>query len=369
MRFVARRSLALLSAFAALALVSCVNGPEPVASKLAPEDHFSSLEKEGLKRAWPQELGQFAANRALKDIYSAGQFVVIEAEGGEIYCLDATKGTWKGSTVLRDSLHIPPTAIGDKLAFVVNNDVVIYDVPADEKGRPHVVDFPLTAQPLLYRDSLFLGGGDGKIACMPLAGGKAEWLVSLWGPIFEQPVISGGRLLATSASGVLFWQIDIKGEIGRWAPNESVRLSSSVAAVGDRVYVGDNRGQLYCLPADAGEPTWQRMMGGPIKGKITVSGTDLLLLTTAPSLICLDGAGAREEHWRSDGVVELLTVGRAAVYVRKEGGALAALSRETGEELWCDPLPADCKVAGDENTPTIYIADPQGSIVAITELD
>jgi len=377
MRFTARRSLAMLSALAAMALVSCTAvtvpeaGPEPkvVSSKLAPDNHVFDLEAEGLKLLWAQELGQLSENRSLKDIYSAGDFVVIEAQDGEVHCLDAETGVWKATKVLRDELRLPPTAIGDMLVFVVKNNLVVYDTATDEVRRPCPTSFALTARPLLYGDALFLAGGDGNVARLPLAGREIEWLAALTGAIFEQPVVAGGRLLVSAPSGVLIWDLAEGLEFSRWAPNAPARLTSGVAAVGGRIYVGDNRGFLHSLQANTGQHTWQRMLGAPVVGRLTVAGSKLLVLTGKPSLICMDAASEREQYWQQEGVVEVLTVGQAAVYVLNADGSVAAISLETGKEAWREPLPADCKLAGDANRPTIYIANPRGSVVALAELD
>jgi outer membrane protein assembly factor BamB len=245
----------------------------------------------------------------------------------------------------------------------------MYDVDRDVTERPRLMDFPLETRPLLHQNYLILGGGDGKVEHLRLDGGASEWLASLMGRILEQPVVAGGYLLATAPSGILMWDLAANAEFGRWSPKEPARLTSGAAGVGRRVYVGDSRGLLYSLSIDTCKPTWHRMMGAPVKGELTPVGTDLLILTGKPELICLDAAGSRAVRWRQEGVVKVLAIGKATVYALKADGAVAAFSMETGEQAWCDPVPADCKVTGDDSSPTIYIANPQGSVVAITELD
>ncbi|NLW51722.1 MAG: PQQ-binding-like beta-propeller repeat protein [Candidatus Brocadiaceae bacterium] len=373
MRFASQRFLALLAVLTTVALVSCVTAgarkPAPAPSKLAPHNAVFDLEQEGLKCLWRQELGQLTDNRRLRDLYSTGPLVVVEAGGGEIHCLDADTGIWKATTVMIDKLDAPPTALGDRLALVVKNSVVLYDLATGAIDRPHPCGFPLTAQPVSHKGVLYLAGGDGKIARLSPDERMPEWLVSLRGPIFSRPTIAGEHLLAASPMGVVVWDTFKDRDRVRWSPKTGVRLSSGVAQVADRIYVGDDRGLLYSLDADTGEWLWQRIFDGPIREDLRVVGTDLLVLTDNPSLICLDAAGDRQQRWRVAGVTQVISVGRNAVYAAMGPDRVVAISRDTGEPLWSDTLPPDCRITGSEQGPTFFIADTAGSIVAFTELD
>ena len=373
MRIAGHRSLVLLCAAAALTLASCAGQPERdgpgVGSKLSPDNHVFDVENQGLKLLWPYELGRLTGTRALRTIYIAGRFVIVEAEGGEIHCLDAQTGEWKATTVLGRQLQVPPTAIGDKLVFVVRNSIVIYDTVTRKTSRPYRPGFALTAAPLLQGSGLLLAGGDGNLARLSLTDARQQWLASLRGPIREQPIVAGGRLFAVSPAGVLAWDLAQGTMLGTWAPQPPSKLSSGLAVVAGSLYVGDSRGLLYALDPGLPAAVWQRMLGAPVIGTPTAAGTRLLVLTSEPNLICIDAVGERKELWRVQGVVKLLTLGKDRAYTLNDDGSIAALSLETGKELWRDPLPADCTVVGSRNRPAFYIANPRGSVVGFAELD
>ena len=62
-------------------------------------------------------------------------------------------------------------------------------------------------------------------------------------------------------------------------------------------------------------------------------------------------------------------IGAEPVSLEWDGDDACQVDPETGEELWREPLPRDCKIAGDPAGPVLYIANSDGSIVALAELD
>ena len=380
MKTVPRRWLVAASVLPAMLLASCTvptgpspaPAPEPAPSKLSPANHVFDLEREGLKLLWAQELGQLTANRSLRDIYAAGDFVVVEADQGELHCIDARTGVWKAMAVLRNGLDRPPTAFGGRLYLVTESYLFSLDTNSGALSKPYNPGFPLAAAPLLYKDSLILAGTNGYLAVLRIADLWQQWLASLNAPVFDQPVVVEPRLYASGRGrSVLAWDLSpgINLELWRWTPLLPARISSGVAVYQDRLYVGDNRGFLYSLPTDGGEPTWKSMFEGPIVGRPLVVGSKLLFLTEKPSLVCIEAGGERQSLWHYSGAKEVLTVGKSAAYVLNEDHSVAAVALDTGKELWRDPLPADCKIAGSAGRPAFYIANPQGSVIAVQELD
>lgn len=372
MKIILRRCCYLVLLLAPVLLASCaVSAPraEAPVSKLSPENVFFDVEQEGLKVLWRQELGQ-RTDSDLRNIYCSGRMVVVEAEGGEIHCLDSSNGTWKATKVLNDNLMRAPTAMGHVLFLIVRNSLHRFDTVAGSLSKAFDPGFAVFTAPQVYRDSLILAGGNGHLRRLPLGGTGNAWTVSIEGPIFEQPVIADGRLFAAgSHDKVIALQVDDGLVLWRWTPRLPSRLTSGVAVLGDRLFVGDNRGFIYSLRAEHGLVTWKTMVEGPIVGKPEIVGTQLLVFTGKPSLISLDAGGDLRMLWSHDGATELLTTSETVAYVLNEDHSVAALCLETGAEMWRHPLPPDCKITGDAARPALYIAGSNGAIVAFGELD
>ncbi|KPK65804.1 MAG: hypothetical protein AMK73_01950 [Planctomycetes bacterium SM23_32] len=343
-------------------------GPRAATSKLSPANASFDLEKEGLKLLWPQELGQLTSNRRLRDIYSVEDLVVIEAGDGEVHCLDASTGIWKGTVVLTGALDRPPARLGSQVLFVVHNFIFAYDLATDSLSKPYNPLVALSQAPVVQHGDVFLLGGNGHVVKV-LRDGSQELLVSLDAPIREEPVFAGGRLYASAwGDQVVALEPGSGSELWRWEPGRPSELTSGVAVSGETVFVGDDRGFVYALGTSAAEPLGKIMLGAPVVGRPRVVGPNLLVLTSKPSLVCMATAD-RGILWRYEGAEQLLTVGSRAAYVLTAGRSVAAVALEDGKELWSEPLPRGCKVKGDPDRPVLYLADTAGSIAALAELD
>ncbi|MHC4479465.1 MAG: outer membrane protein assembly factor BamB family protein [Planctomycetota bacterium] len=380
MKIATRSRRALIALVVAALLASCAAPSPPTeggaarvgprSSKLSPSNAIFDVEPLGLKVLWSEELGQLSSNRQLRNVYAVENMVVIEAEKGEVHCLDSTTGIWQATTVLRDVLTRPPAAMGTTLFFITDNSLYAFDTAADTLSRPHHPGFAVFTRPLVFRDSLVLAGGSGELALLALPGEKQTWLASLGAPIFQQPVIDAARLYASAAGDtVIAVDLEEQRELWRWRPQEPSEISSGVAISGSRVFVGDNRGLLYSLQAEFGEPIWQSMLEAPVVGKPQIVGSRLLAFTNKPSVVCLEAASERKKLWQYDGAEQLLAASEEVAYLLTHDHSVAALSLESGQELWREPLPHDARVAGEPTRPAFFIADTGGSIVALAALD
>ncbi len=371
MKIVLRKCCWRMLLLAPLILASCA-APAPVSepiSKLSPENAFFDLEQEGLKVLWRQELGQ-RTDAPLRDIYCTGNIVVVEAEGGEVHCLKSSDGTWKATRLLGDHLTHAPKAQGQRLYLIVKNNLRVFDTALGRLSAGFRPGFAMSTPPQVYGDSLILAGGNGHLRRVMLDDPREGWVTSLEGPILEEPVIAEDRVFAAaSRDKVIAVQAQNGDVLWKWKPKEPSRISSGVAVLGHRLFVGDNRGFIYSLRADYGARTWKTMADGPIVGRPHVVGTDVLVFTGRPSLMSIDAGGDMETRWTCPGAIELVAAGEATAYVLTEDHSVVALSLETGEERWRHPLPADCEITGDPTRAAFYIVNSKGSIVALGELD
>ncbi len=336
----------------------------------AQSQDYMELQDWHLKRLWAQDLGQLTASRPLVEIFSAGKYVVVEADKGEIHCIDAATGVWKATAVLGDNLERAPRAVDDKLYLIVRDDVFAFDAATGKLGEGYDPQFAMSTAPLVYKEDLILVGTNGFLALLPMAGGQVKWLASLGGPIFVQPVLVGDALYATSSDSdvALAWDLAKGRELWRWRPSRPAYVSSGVTVQGQSIYVGDSLGFIHALKDTDGQEIWKMMLEAPIEGRLTNAGPLTLILTNKPSLVCLDGK-KRQVLWHCDGVKQVLTMGKQAIYVLKDEHTIAAVDLETGKETWSDTLPPDAKIAGDSAASVLYIGTSGGSIYAFKELD
>ena len=373
MKSTLRRYLVCTPVLAVLLLASCVGpwGPRGTgvpAFKLSPANDVFDLEKEGLKVLWRQELGQHTASR-LKDIYCAGNIVVVETTDDSIHCLDSSKGKWKAGKHLRDGLFRAPVARGETLFLVVANSLYGFDTVSGKLSESFNPRMSVASTPLVHGEGVVLAGTEGDLVWVLPATGEAARMTSIEGPIWEQPVVSGGVLFA-AAHEVIALSLEDNLELWRWEPSEPSELSSGLTVHQDSLYVGGIRGYVYALDASSGRDKWKTMANASIVGQPRIAGSKLLVLTAKPSLLCLaTGTDEPQKLWKYDGPQKVLAAGAKFLYVLNDDCSVAALSLEDGREMWRHPLPQDCKITGDGARAAFYVANSEGSIVALGELD
>ena len=67
------------------------------------------------------------------------------------------------------------------------------------------------------------------------------------------------------ADGELVWKFKATGGLSRFFKERSGFWASPIVR-NDRVYIGSNNGQMYCLTADKGEVVWKHQVRAPIWG-------------------------------------------------------------------------------------------------------
>jgi len=336
-------------------------------SQLSPANDVFDLNQEGLRLLWRAELGDITETR-IKALYTTSSLVVVETPSGEVHVLDAATGKWKTMASLSHGLECAPVQDAQKLYMISHNHLYALDIDENKLEQLYHVLFSVSAPPVVRGEHVALAGNNGHVASVDTSTWRQNWLATMTGSIWEQPLLSDHKLLAAGGE-VLCVQWDGGDEEWRWAPPKPAKLSSSIELYDGEVYVGDNYGVLYALEADSGEVDWNTNLKAPIVGKPRVVQDTLLVRTNAPSLLCVQIKGERKVLWEQEEVTRILASSENIAYVMKGARDVSAILLKTGEELWRDRLPPDCITAGDPKGPTFYVGDATGALVAFQEVD
>ncbi|MFO8007612.1 MAG: PQQ-binding-like beta-propeller repeat protein [Candidatus Brocadiia bacterium] len=338
-----------------------------ITSKLSPANAVFDLEQEGLKALWRAELGHIRAGR-LEQIHPTGPVVVAETPEGEIHVLEAETGRWVGVQKLRYGLSCPPVAADGGLYYVHKGGLFDWDLEAGEDTRVYEPPFAVSEAPVPTDGDLILAGAEGSLARWTPGTSKAMWRTTAWGTLNGRPVLSGDKMLV-SAGEVASVAIEDGEKLWYWKPEEPGVVTTNAATDGSLVFVGDNRGHLYSVGVENGEQKGRKFLNAPLTGEIELLGDGMLVFLNTPEAVFLTVGAEPEVQWRVPGAQRLLASGGGVGYVLTEDGSVAAIALDRGEELWREPLPEGCVVAGNSEEPVFYVGNAQGTVVAFQQLD
>jgi outer membrane protein assembly factor BamB len=125
------------------------------------------------------------------------------------------------------------------------------------------------AGPAVEGDELFVGLGNGRILrppqppekpagavlCLDAKSGHERWRFNDCDAVFNQPVISAGRVFFGSRDGGCYCLDRNNGKLA-WRADAGGTLTARVAVSDDVVYCAAENGRVTCLDADAGTRRW-----------------------------------------------------------------------------------------------------------------
>ena len=330
---------------------------------VAPE----GLESVGMYVLWQHDLGQIEGGKEIREVYLAGDNLLVEA-GGTLFLFDAAKGFCKGAASLKGVLDQAPVMVGNSLYLMCGTWLLDVNPDSGEIRRDLAPRVAATCAPVPYPGSLLLGDATGRVVRFGLETGEHVWLASAEGAVTTPPVVDGKSVYVVGYKAKAVAMTGSEGkDLWTWSPAPPSQLTSGLMFADGRLYVGDNRGFVYCLLAEAGVPVWKYAAGGPVSLAPEFVRGKLLVFPYKSAALCMDPAGPTV-LWEHPDAQRLLATGKKGLYLLTRDNCVAYVSLETGEEKWRRPLVKDCAVASDPSRDTFYIYLRSGPIMAIREL-
>jgi len=131
--------------------------------------------------------------------------------------------------------------------------------------------------PRLVGDTLYVGLGEAGLFALRASDGEARWRAS---KLNVQALWTEGLQLfvATKAGDVL--SLDAGTGAVRWSHTVGRPITSGLALVGGRLWLGTNDQRLLALDPDTGQETWRTQLPGPLLSR-PVPYRELLMVPTA----------------------------------------------------------------------------------------
>ncbi len=208
---------------------------------------------------------------------------------------------------------------------------------------------PFGGGPAVHGNLLVLGATDGRVAELDANNGKLLWTVRLQDAVVSSPAISSQLIAVRTIDGVLHALSPKNGqelwETQQHMPALSLR-GAAIPVIADHMVIsGFANGKVLAVNASDGSQVWLATVSEPtgrtavarladIHGQAIVAGKDVYTVGyhgTVDMLALKSG-----QPWWSHKASSFrgLALGKHAVYMSTEDGAVVALNRKNGAVIW-----------------------------------
>jgi PQQ-like domain len=352
--------------------------PKPVASpsRLDPTNANFDLRGMHLRALWRSGT-VLRKGDAVRKIHNSGTYITVETKMNHVFLSLATNGRSVCNVRVHRPLRHGPLEIPESanVLITMGDAFLNLDTETGTLGEPWRAGASPYAPPVVLKDRIVIADASGRMTVSPLTPdtpAKKYWTQALHGPIDSRPVLLGDMIVGSAIADRAFALNTITGSIKwSWKPDRPVRITSGVAVVGEHVFVGDNRGQVYALSLDSGESKGLTQTDACVVGTPRVAQGKLFFLTSGPSLCQIKPEALPSVVWEYPGAVEIVAIGKKTVYVLTNKHEIAAVAIATGKAVWKDALPKGAVVTTDvdEKGLLFCVAAATGSVAAFVESD
>ena len=211
---------------------------------------------------------------------------------------------------------------------------------------------PFGGGPAVHGKLLVLGATDGEVAAFDADNGKLLWKVRLADEVVSSPAVSSSLIAVRTIDGVLHALSPQNGhelwETQQHMPSLSLR-GAAIPVIADHMVIsGFANGKVLAVNASDGSQVWLATVSEPkgrtaierladVHGAAIVAGKDVYTVGYHGTVDML--ALSSGQPWWSHKASSFrgLALGKRAVYMTTEDGAVEALNRKNGAVLWNQP--------------------------------
>jgi outer membrane protein assembly factor BamB len=248
-------------------------------------------------------------------------------------------------------------AVAEGLAVFGSNDGFLYAAEVKTGAEKWKVNLggAVTSSPAIARGLVIVMGHDGRLQARKLADGSPVWTMAT-GPdlslgddprMFDlwdsSPTVADDTVYVGGGDGKVY-AVDLETGRERWSHATGSRVRSSPAVGEGTVYAGSFDGCVYALNAATGAESWKYQTGDVVQSSPALGEGLVFIGTRAEALLALEAkTGALKWRRPHSGSWVLASAAIAAGKVIVGGSdshLLEALDAQTGEPAWSMPVGA-----------------------------
>lgn len=264
-----------------------------------------------------------------------GGLLYTGAYDNNLYCLDATKGTFLWKFATKGGIITKPF-ISENTIFFGSEDCKLYALQA-KTGKylwDYKTDGPIRCSPKVAEGHVFLGSDDGTLYAINVATSLKSWAIRTEGAVRSSPFLTkdyiyfgceANEFLCSDYRGVIKWRYLTKRPV----------TSSPIVSDGI-VYFASLDSNFYALDAKSGWVIWRFRMGKGSVSSPTLLDNLIIFGSADNFLYCVDKSSSRE-IWRykcDHQVSGSPLIYKDAVYCGTASGSFYSLDIKTGRVRW-----------------------------------
>ena len=236
------------------------------------DGHLDALELETGKLLWTVAVGdpvpyeQRPGEPRNWDFYLSspvvyGDIVLFGATDGNVYAVDAARGTVRWKRDLGGAIRSTPAVAADTV-YVGSMDGTLHALALatgqqrwvfDTEGNPYFPRGEVQSSPAVANGVVYVGARDGFLYAVDAKSGEQRWLADHRGSwVITSPAVHDGLVFAGSSDGEFVHAVDAKTGEEKWRFDTGSRVFSSLAGAGGLVYFGTWNGDLIGLALQDG---------------------------------------------------------------------------------------------------------------------
>jgi len=260
--------------------------------------------------------------------------------------------------------------------------------PRRKEPEISTIEIDFVTPPLVHDTTLICATSAQTILGIHHSTFQRLWELQLSYPVFHAPVTYGNNIIATDIRG-LFYVIDpAKGTLIKKF-NECMSFDSSPLVDNNRIFVGGDKGAIYCISIPGEKTIWKRSLEKAVRATPLLSGGYLYVITREGRLLKLENEKGKIE-WDVD-IREILRIdmladgktaekndsfkfdmvsGHEYVIIAGNGSTLYAVDKQSGKLAWYFVNSSGSYTGAPIlYNDTVYMGVKKGEIIAINYHD
>jgi outer membrane protein assembly factor BamB len=237
----------------------------------------------------------------------------------------------------------------------------------------------LEFSPIVVRSTVYVMNNDAKVFAINAATGKVKWKRSIGALSASSPAFAHKQLYLTTLEPGQAVALNAKTGRVVWRRELPGRSESSPVTQGNRVYFGDESGNMFALDQRTGKVAWQTPTEGNVKaGPALHDGTlyvgdyagQMYALRASDGAVRWNSADLGAGFGRSGRFYSTPAVAFGRVYAGNADGRVYSFDERTGELAWSQSLDgyvyaAPAVAAAPGTPPSVYIGTNGGTAYAL----